>query len=208
MIVQRFLVFFRTAGDGARRGKAHHHHRHQRRPYSRRSTVAPPNLFFYEIAGFETISRPYLLKYGVPCASPTSSVDIYIYAYICIKNNNEGIFFHSTSFLVSSRAVHYTFVGENRCFLFFWGEAIALPITLVYTSYLSMAQNVLVSSFVRLKDRRLRLGGSRFRTGFEADRGHSIEQPPGSFALLSFLSCVPFVFCDINFAMELRATAL
>ena len=27
----------------------------------------PPPTLFYEIAGFETNSRPYLLKYGVPC---------------------------------------------------------------------------------------------------------------------------------------------
>ena len=26
-----------------------------------------PQLFFNEIAGFETISRPYLLRYGAPC---------------------------------------------------------------------------------------------------------------------------------------------
>ena len=31
-----------------------------------RSTVAP-KLFFNEIAGFETNSRQYLLKYGAPC---------------------------------------------------------------------------------------------------------------------------------------------
>ena len=31
-----------------------------------RSTVAPPTLF-NEIAGFETILRPYLLHHGAPC---------------------------------------------------------------------------------------------------------------------------------------------
>ena len=28
---------------------------------------SPPQLFFNEIAGFEALSRPYLLKYGAPC---------------------------------------------------------------------------------------------------------------------------------------------
>ena len=40
-----------------------------------RSTVAPPQHSFNEIAGFETSSRPYLLKYGDPLPSRRSSFD-------------------------------------------------------------------------------------------------------------------------------------
>ena len=32
-----------------------------------RSTVAPPQLFFDETAGFETSSWPYLRRHGAPC---------------------------------------------------------------------------------------------------------------------------------------------
>ena len=36
---------------------------------------SPPNFFFNEIAGFETSVRPYLVNYGAPLATPTSSFD-------------------------------------------------------------------------------------------------------------------------------------
>ena len=45
-------------------------------PVMGRSTVASgPQLFFNEIAGFETGSRPYLLKYAPPLSTPTSPFD-------------------------------------------------------------------------------------------------------------------------------------
>ena len=43
-------------------------------PQLSRFTVETPAIFFNEIAGFETNSRPYLMKYGAPC-SLTSSFD-------------------------------------------------------------------------------------------------------------------------------------
>ena len=71
----------------------------------------PPQRFLNEIAGFKTISRSYLLKYGVPRHPPRRLVDCYTFA-----NKKIYVFFSIVSFLVSSS--HETFLEENR---WFWG---------------------------------------------------------------------------------------
>ena len=69
---------------------------------------SPPQLFLNEIAGFETSSRPYLLKYGAPCPP-----DVIVRRSIANKKYMETFFF-ITSFLVSSN--HETLAKENRWF--------------------------------------------------------------------------------------------
>ena len=66
-------------------------------------------LFFNEIAVFETSSRPYLPKYGVPSATPTSSFDSPFFA----NKKMKGLF--STAYFLESRS-HETFFEDNRCF--------------------------------------------------------------------------------------------
>ena len=74
------------------------------------STGSPaPNFFFYEIAGFETSPRPYLLKHGVPfCHS-----DVIGRQPFANEKMREDILFIASFFESSS---HETFVQENRWF--------------------------------------------------------------------------------------------
>ena len=69
---------------------------------------SPPQLFFTEIADFETSSRLYLLKCGAPC-----HLDVIFRWPFATKDIHEDIFFVAL-FLVSRS--HETFVEENRCF--------------------------------------------------------------------------------------------
>ena len=71
---------------------------------------SPPNISLTEIAGFETSSRPYILKYGAPC-HPNMIVPL---SFAKIKACGDYLLI--AAFVVSNS--HETFVRENRCF---WG---------------------------------------------------------------------------------------
>ena len=69
---------------------------------------SPPQLLFNEIADFETSSRSYLLKCGVPC-----HLDGIVRYSFATKEVHDDIFF-MVSFLVSSS--HETFVKQIQWF--------------------------------------------------------------------------------------------
>ena len=73
-----------------------------------RSTVAP-QLFFSEIAGFETNAWPYLLEYGVPCHP-----DVIVRYSVANKKMHADFLFIASLFVSSS---HETLVKENRWFM-------------------------------------------------------------------------------------------
>ena len=73
-----------------------------------RSTPPPPNVSFRKSPVFETSSRTYLLKYGVPC----HPADVIVRWYFAIhsKEKCEDIVFRASSLVSSS---HEMFVEEN-----------------------------------------------------------------------------------------------
>ena len=87
-----------------------------------RSTVALPKLYFNETAGFDTISRLNLLKYGDPCNPPRRHRSIPFcnqeYIYRCC--------FHSILLRVEGP---WKYVRENRSFVFGGEGVIVLSVS-------------------------------------------------------------------------------
>ena len=91
------------------------------------STVAPPQLFFNEIAGFKTSLRSYLLKYGCPSTpSQTPSIDRPLHT----RKYMDTLLSIASSLVSSS---HETFVKEHR--RSWGGEAIVESASLTPSLY-------------------------------------------------------------------------